>query len=160
MLHLVLWNWRSCVYLPPFQTISLRLGSVFAPQCGEWPNKTYICWTSPISGRLSATHGSCYLTSPRARSLYPVIDLCWMTLLFSNKTTLGFNDLGVDRWAPWSDLSAQAWTWRAGLWPCEWCPAGADWNRANRVTLTVDTIICALRHWAAGKLVFSDNVPM
>lgn len=82
-------------------------------------NKSYICSSSTPRVRLSATRSASYLTSPQARSLYPLIDLCRVMLLSPNKTALGLNDLGADRWASGSDLWAQARTSLAALRPCE-----------------------------------------
>lgn len=108
--------------------------SLFAPQVNH-PSAAAPLFPSG----LSATRSGRYLTSPRARSLYPPIDLCLVTLLFPNKTTLGFNDLGADRWAPSSDL----WALGSDMTGCS--PAlRADWSRAKRWTLTVDAITLSL----------------
>lgn len=89
--------------------------------------------------------------SSQARSLYPVSIFVGWRCFPPDKTTLGFNDLEVDRWAPCSDLSARACI--TGLAFCAVCPAVADWSSAHSVTLTLDIIICAW-HWPTINLFF------
>lgn len=109
--------------------VALKQWDGFAPECGEQYSKSHICFTSHFLSFLgSKLHMICVI-SPLLRpdhSIQVLIYVGWCCFP-SDKTTLGCNDLEVDRWAAWSDLSAQAWTILVPVWPSVCCPAEAGW---------------------------------